>query len=488
MKLGTLIRIAALCIAPSAVACAVLDPTASHDDDVTSVENTSVKSQAIANCWLYATAGWVESLHKGATSRDVDLSEAYWNYWYWYEQITGGDIRLDGAIGWEGIKQGGWWGLGADLVQRYGWMYEGDFIPESDAKAKRHEEAVAAINASLASGALASPAARRDPRIVRAELDKAWKLGASVIEDLQRQFPIVGALPAPPAPDADGGVDGGSEPLPAPPASLVSITDRAAGGSLGLTRIHAPQELPVLGADGTTQVTLADVVGRRAEGTKSGDGVRVGDEAWSEVRYTWAANDTARRRAFLKNVQSVLNRRLAVPIAWAVSSTAQGGEYRAEGASEWTITGLHESILVDYEVDDVPGYGTLRVDVRETRPEALEATLADEANVRFFRIKNSWGVDPTWTDEEMRQYGMTPDPDGGAKAKPNYLPSKPGYNDLFTAYLDLPKQMNGTPDAHVALRLALPSKLRFAIPDALPVEASDAGTDASDGGGGAGKK
>jgi len=467
------------------LACSLASNEATSTDDVTSVENTGVKSQAIANCWLYATAGWAESLHKGATARDADLSEAYWNYWYWYEQITGGDISLADEISWEGITQGGWWGLGVELIYRYGWMHEGDFIPDADAKAKRHEEAAAAINESLAYGALASPAARRDPKIVRAELNKAWKIGASVVEDLERQFPIVSPPPVATA-AADGGDEGGAPPAAAPlppkPTPLVAVTDRAASGSLGLTRIHAPQELAALGADGTTIVTLADVIGRRAEGTKPGEGIRVGPEAWTELRYTWAPGDEARRRAFVKNVQHALNRRLAVPIAWAISSTATNGEYHPEGVSDWTLTGLHESILVDYEIDDVPGFGTLRVDVRETRPEALEATLDDAARIRFFRIKNSWGSDRAWTEEELRQYGMAPSPDGAAK--PNFLEAKPGYNDLYAGYLDLPTTWGQQADAHLGLRYALPRNLRFPIPEpagALSAEASDAGL-AGDGG------
>ncbi|HSO41108.1 MAG TPA: hypothetical protein VLT33_51635 [Labilithrix sp.] len=477
--------------AAAAVACSDGKDATTASDDVTSVESTNVKSQAISNCWLYATAGWVESLHKGATARDVDVSEAYWNYWYFYEEITGGNIALDDAIGSGAVTQGGWWGVGAELIQRYGWMYEGDFIPQADAKAKRHEEAVAAINASLASGALASPAARRDPRVVRAELNKAWGIEGSVVEDLERQFPIVPARKvAAPPPASDGGSDGGvapQEPLPEPPVSLVSITERAAGGSLGLTRIHAPQELQVIAADGTPTITLADAVGTMAPGSKVGDGHRVGAEAWTEVRYSWSDTDTARRSSLLKNLQHTLNQRLAVPMAWAVASNASAGVYRGAGVSDDIITGLHESILVDYEVENVPGFGTLQVDVRETRPEALEATLADGAKVTFFRIKNSWGVEPVWTPEEMRQYGIAPDNDAGTAAKPNFLASKPGFNDLFVDYLDVPTAWGGgEPNSHFALRLALPTKLRFAIPAPATVvgPASDGGTPE----GGAGKK
>lgn len=495
---SALLRVLLAAVPAAALACSAgKDPTTASDD-VTSVENTNVKSQAIANCWLYATAGWVESLHKGATARDVDVSEAYWNYWYWYEGITGGDIALDEPIGFGGITQGGWWGLGAELIQRYGWMYEGDFLPQADAKAKKHEQAVAAINASLATGALSTPAARRDPRIVRAELNKAWGIDGTVVEDLERQFPVLPAraTAAPPPPATDGGsteADAGvtpAEPLPEPPVSLVSITDRAAGGSLGLTRIHAPQELQTIAADGTPSITLADVIGKKAPNTKAGDGQRVGAEAWTEVRYTWSAADTARRTALLKNVQFALNRRLAVPMAWAVANNVAGGVYRGANVSDEVLTGLHESILVDYEVENVPGFGTLQVDVRETRPEALAATLDDAARVTFFRIKNSWGVDPVWTPEELRQFGLSPD-DKTAAQKPNFLPSKPGFNDLFVDYLDVPTAWGGdVPNKHLALRFALPSKLHVAIPDAAPAPpVTDGGTSPEGGAdGGAGKR
>ncbi len=433
--------------------CSHAGSTRAADDDVTSVESTPVKSQAIANCWLYATAGWAESLHKGATGADIDLSEAYWSYWYWYEEITGGDLTLAVGEDYRRIDPMGWWGLGADLIERYGWMAEADFLPESDAKAQRHTEALDAISLALVGGALAEPAARRDPKKVRAALDRAWGIAPKVVAELERAFPIV--APAPPADTAS---------LPDKPATLISVTERAAGGAMSEGLVRAPQSLPVLGSDGASRVTLADVVGHRAEGTKAADGARTGAEAWSELRYDWTDEETARRSALLKNVQSVLNRRLAIPVAWVIGS-ATDGAYHAQPTP---LTGqapnnaFHESILVDYEVDDVPGFGTLRVDVRETRPAALEATLADAAHVRFFRIKNSWGVDPVWTEEEMRQNGYRPPADGAPATKPGFLPSKAGFNDLFVDYLDLPhERARGT---HYMQRIALPPKLRFAIP------------------------
>ncbi|MFO0738836.1 MAG: hypothetical protein U0270_23255 [Labilithrix sp.] len=103
----------------------------------------------------------------------------------------------------------------------------------------------------------------------------------------------------------------------------------------------------------------------------------------------------------------------------------------------------------------MPGFGTLGVEVPETRPEALEAALDDAANVTFFRIKNSWGTRGVWSEEELRQLGGKVDP---STPKPSYLAAKPGYNDLFTNYLDLAYGGSG----HALLQVALPAKLRFA--------------------------
>jgi hypothetical protein len=438
-------------LVPAGIACSFAnDDAAQQSNEVTSVENTGVKQQAISNCWLYATAGWAESLHKGATLRDVDLSEAYWNLWYWYEQITGGDLALDpnALAGSNRVAQGGWWGLGAEIIRRYGFMYEGDFIPAADPRAERHSEAVRAINASLASGALKTPESRRDGKLVRKELYAAWKLEGGVAADLEVVF----------APVLDTRKPG--DPMPA-------IADRMqSGGPLGLTRVHAPHELPVLGADGVRTVTLEDVVGVPAPNTAPKDGVRVGPEAWSERRYAWIDDEAGRatKKAMLKNVQEILNRRLAVPFGWWISTMAKDGKYSADRVSDSSITGLHESIFVDYEVEDVPGFGTLRVDERETRPAALEAALDDKAKVTFFRIKNSWGTDPGWSQEELRQFGLSALTADAGSRKAHYLPGKPGFNDLTVDFLDRGKRWDwsSTPeDGHMLVKIALPPVLRF---------------------------
>lgn len=421
-------------ITPSLAGCMGLEPTsASSESDVTAVENTEVKSQPIGNCWLYATAGWAESLYKGATGESVDLSESYWSYWYWYEQILG-DASSVTTLKDGKIRAGGWWGAGAELIHRYGWMHETDFVgygqDESVAKA-----ALRYINASLTEGVLADPAARKDPRIVRAELNTAWNLPPITAVALNVAFPT--GAPAASASEIPFGAD---------PATLV----------------RPASALPALSANGASVVTLEDVVGVAAEGTKYWQGIRVGDEAWSTLGYTWTEASSARRRAILKNVQDTLNRRLAVPIDWAIAYGASGGRYTEEIAIPEKTGGLHASLLVDYEVEDVPGFGTLPVGITEERPEALEAALSDQARVTFFRIKNSWGATQYWTEEELIQQGKKDTNPANYGPKATYLPSMPGYNDLELGFLDAveTKYYNG----HFAKQFTLPPAHRFAIP------------------------
>ena len=49
----------------------------------------------------------------------------------------------------------------------------------------------------------------------------------------------------------------------------------------------------------------------------------------------------------------------------------------------------HETLLYDYEVEDVPGYGRLPAGTAAT-PAQEEAALADEARIVFFRAKDSY--------------------------------------------------------------------------------------------------
>jgi hypothetical protein len=70
----------------------------------------------------------------------------------------------------------------------------------------------------------------------------------------------------------------------------------------------------------------------------------------------------------------------------------------------------------------VPGFGTLPAGVKETRPEALAASLDPRATITFLRIKNSWG------DDNLNEglYDMTMSFVDGPVAKTNTRSCKEG--------------------------------------------------------------
>src|SRR5882724_6873820 len=97
------------------------DGSGSSSDDITSVDESAVKRQSIGNCWLYATASWLEALNKAATNQEKNTSESWLTYWHWYEQLANG--RVFGEI-----STGGSYGTAANLIARYGITLEKDFI------------------------------------------------------------------------------------------------------------------------------------------------------------------------------------------------------------------------------------------------------------------------------------------------------------------------------------------------------------------------
>ncbi len=343
---------------------------------ITDVEQSVVKRQSIGNCWLYATASWAESLVKRQTRTEYNLSESYWTYWHWFEQIANGRASDE-------ISTGGSWGIGVELILRYGIMREADFIPEEAAAemSARQKSALAAINASLASGALATSTARRDRALVRAELDKAWRLSPTVVANLDAVFN----------------------------KNVTRTLDRSTVSTEGRGILRAAQ----LGAgqDGARVITLKDVIGV-ANSSWDPDSRR-GTYAWSEVSYPSSASA---RRAMQIRVQKALHASKPVITSWFVDFNAlnRDGVFFAPPATVGHQGG-HMTVLEDYEVENVPGYGTLKAGALETRPEALAAALDPSATLKFLRVKNSWG-------------SFRPD-------RPFIIP---GYHDLYLGYLNGP--------------------------------------------------
>jgi hypothetical protein len=359
-----------------------------HSDEIVDIEHTAVKRQSIGNCWVYASVGWAESLRLTHAGETLNLSESWIGYWHWYEQIVGSANPQPpiASLSKGELATGGWWGTAAEIMRRYGVMDEGAFISEEaeQALSQRQSQALAAINASLATGTLASAANRADRALVRQVLDDAWGLspavrqlmdgvfGADVAHTLYEQRPI---------PEGSG----------LRYASSISVGSDA--------------------SDPKQPITLADAIGKPASWYDITN--RVGPYAWKDTSYPYFA--TARREQ-IRQMQIALHKRLPVIMSWFVDFNAMGGDgtFRQPPA-EPGRQGGHMTALEDYEIDNVPGYGTLHAGTLVTDPAALQAALAEQAALKFVRVKNSWGT---------------------ALAPPQGLAQFAGYHDVYADYLN----------------------------------------------------
>lgn len=356
------------------------------ENEVVDIPNTKVKDQSIGNCWIYATAAWAESLRLGYAGEELDISESYMSYVDWFHGIQDGDFSEK-----DGLETGGWFGEAAEYLRRYGVMDEGAFIPEeaSSEESSRQKQALDAINASLKSGVLADPSNRKNPTVVRQELDKAFKLSPEVIALLDASF----------GSDLSRTVVKGAT---IPPGK----------GLRAASEIEVGFYKPKVG--GSQVITLADAVGApSSEFSSFSWKTRKGNFAWNESSYPSSASS---RRSFQIRAQKALHARRPVILVWFVDFNAMNrstGTFASVPATPGRQGG-HMTAMEDYQVTNVPGFGTLAAGTVVTDPAALDAALAPEATIEFLRIKNSWGS------------GFQP-PEG-TELK--------GYHDLYMAYLD----------------------------------------------------
>ena len=361
------------------------------EDPVTEVAQSSVKDQSTDNCWIYATTGWVESLHLAATGESLTLSETYLTYWNFYDQIVAGEVT-----GGE-VEEGGSWGQAADMILKHGMMAAGDFIPpEANAiLSKRQAEALKAVNAALKTGELRTGAARRNRTTVRDVLDKAFKLTTKMIADLDA---VLGH-------DMSRTLD-----------KDFATKDLPAGSPIRkASSFKANLKNPATGA--IDHVTVVEAMGTH----KSSDNLehRNGTYSWQEASYPKAA---PARRDFWKRVERALDDHQPVVVNWTVDFNALTADGRfPDVPSKPGSQGGHMVLGYDYAVDNVPGFGSLEAGVDAT-PAQLAAALDVRAEVRFIRVKNSWS--------------------------PNYhdlpAPAPGGYHDLYLKYLDGPMPMCDT--------------------------------------------
>ena len=131
------------------------------------------------------------------------------------------------------------------------------------------------------------------------------------------------------------------------------------------------------------------------------------------------APDPVAWRAFYKRIQNALNAGVPVPMAFSVidqNIDAQGRFHAGSQIVPMSQWGGHEVILTDYEVTNVPNFGTLAAGTVATAAQK-QAALDDNAQITFFRVKNSWGSNAQ---------------DNGLFA------NAAGYDDVDTAYLEQP--------------------------------------------------
>jgi len=360
----------------------------SSSDNITDVAHTDVERQSIGNCWLYAQASWVESMHLSANGEAFDISQSYWTYWHWFDQILGG---------WnDEISTGGNQWTSNGLVRDRGIMAELDFVSEDAAGEMSYTQksALTKINKELAEGGrLETSEARRDGLLVRSVLDEAWGLSDDVRAQLDRVF----------------GEDGSA-----------SIRH---GASVEGTSIVDPSDFAA---------SYTRKVGDSAEWIHTDLVAAIED--WSTASYpsgSWDGNLDTRRREFQQRVQRALHDRQPVVVTWDVDFNAlENNAGDLQGSFNLTTLtnsgkpgrqGGHMTVFEDYEAE-TEQFGLLAAGVTldpnsPADAAKLDAALLPSTRIVFFRIKNSWG-------------SLRPDRE--------FAPGYPGYHDLYMDYLNGP--------------------------------------------------
>ena len=354
-------------------------PVASGSDEIISVPQTDVERQSIGNTWIYAHVTWVETMHAAASGEAFDVSPSYWTYWHWFDQVAGGAATT--------LSTGGNWETTNGIVKKYGLAHERSFIV-ADATmdmSARQASALAAVNASLQSGALSVPGARADKALVRRELDRAWGLGADVTAMLDRVF--------------------------------------GADVSRSFSSLSSPAD-----PTGTDIQRAADFVVAYAPAPGMPNVQRHLDQAMHDWRQAYYAG--ADHRSFQIRVQRALRDAQPVILTWFVDFNAL--EDRNNGRlGSFNMATLKElgSGVQGGHMTVVDGYQAKLADGRElqagqtldpSKPDdrsLLDTALLPSTQVELFRIKSSWG---------------------SAHPERAFAPGMPAYVDLALDYLDGP--------------------------------------------------
>lgn len=352
--------------------------------DITNIDNSPVKRQSIGNCWVYAMHSWVEAIHLRATGTEANYSESYMTYWHFFEQIANSGVTE--------VDTSGSFYVASSLLGRYGMIPEGAFLPaEADAEMSNvQKNALDAINRSLKTGALSTEAARRDRKLVRAELDKAFELSTDTRAMLDKVFG-----------------DGVNKTLDQSYRSKKTNSPVLRDRDIEVTLLRSSTYEPV-------KRTLDEAI--------------VSDAFMVEP--SEYPSDPVSRRFLQIRIQRALHAGFPVLVSWAIDFNAlttdskfSMEELQRRGPGR---QGGHMTLITDYQAKLASGT-VLKVGEQGYSASQLEQAQDLDAAVEFFRVKNSWGA-----------------------IRPDRWTVGDGYHDLTTAYLDGPikwcTQVNGTSD------------------------------------------
>lgn len=304
---------------------------------VTEVEHTWVKRQSIGNCWLYAKATWLESLYLSHHGESINVSESYWTWWHWYDQIRYGYASE--------VNTGGSWYESTRIVLNHGWVQEGEFIAEEAQveMSERQADALEFVNRELKQGRLME-SVNRTPSLIRQVLDEAFQVNMAEVEPLSR-------------------------------AANETV--------LGVESL--------LGGRRFRNVTLSMMLGRGRPNTRWN---RVNfPQTYGEDGVADESTVKLREQVF-KRVMRALNAKFPVVMSIKVDFNAldtHDQTFKKSLLDEMGAPGVqggHLVVLSDYVVNNVPGYGWLgEGDMDE---ETKEAALLGE--LVYLKAKNSWGT------------------------------------------------------------------------------------------------
>lgn len=355
-------------------------------ENVTDVSHTDVRNQSIGNCWSYASAAWLESLHQARTGNAVNVSESWITFWDWHKKVTGGSITRNATTMKDEVSTGAWWDTAMTVLRDRGVVFEAEFIPEEamSARSTRQSEALTALNAELnGMGRLVSATSRRDPQMVLNVLLDAWRINDTVRADIRRVFGL------------------------------------SARSTLATTRETIPAWMRKASAFPirTSVARSATAAPVRWDGFLS-DVIPGGRYAWKTLSYPATASS---RTTALRRVMRALNAGQPVLASWLVDFNARSGStgtfdlatLRTAGPGR---QGGHLVTTEDYEVIiRQPGMPERRLMAGQMASEADMRLAEQYGEMVFLRIKNSWGT--------------AQGPLGGMFG---------GYHDLTVAYLNGP--------------------------------------------------